>query len=62
MSEIIVEELSESIGRIAGKSGQAVRFHALRMMFEVLKGRKLTIPEQKRLFNKALWWTPKLSF
>jgi hypothetical protein len=62
MSEIIVEEISESIGRVANKSGQAVRFHALRMMFEVMRGEKLTIPEQKRLFNKALGWTPDRSY
>jgi hypothetical protein len=58
MSEIILEEISETIGRAAGKTGQSVRFHALRLMFEVIHGRKLTVPEQKRLYNKALGWTP----
>lgn len=62
MSEIIVEELSDSLARISGKTGQSVRFHALRMMFEILRERKLTIPEQKRLYNKALWWTPEREY
>ncbi len=34
--------LARDIGNIVGKSEQAVKFHAARMMLEVLAGRKLS--------------------
>lgn len=51
--------LSDEIGVLVGKSGQSVRFHALRMMLEVLKGERLTVPVQKKLYNKAKFWEPE---
>lgn len=57
-----MSDLAERMGRVFGQSEQTILFHALRMMFEVVRGRRLTVPEQKRLFNKAQWWTPEREY
>ena len=50
--------LAKDIGNIVGKSEQSVKFHAARMMLEVLAERKLSVPEQKLIYSRAKYWRP----
>lgn len=51
--------LAKRIGKIVGKSERAVKYHAARMMLEILGGRSLTEGEAKRVYNRVHRWKPE---
>lgn len=51
--------LAKRIGAIAGKSDRAVKYHAARMMLEVIAGRVLTPEESKIVYNRIHHWDPE---
>ena len=51
--------LAKRIGEIVGKSERAVKYHAARMMLEVLGGRRLTNAEAKKIYNRVQHWKPE---
>jgi hypothetical protein len=51
--------LAKRIGAIVHKSERAVKYHAARMMLEVLAGRALTNEEAKLVYNRVQHWNPE---
>ncbi len=52
---------ASDIGNIINKSERAVKFHSARLMVEILEGRRLTVKEQKKLYNRVASWHPERS-
>jgi hypothetical protein len=50
------ESLAKKIGDCCGKTERSVKFHAVRMMLEVLNGGPLPSKKQKELYNKMKYW------
>lgn len=52
---------ASDIGNIINKSERAVKFQSARLMVEILEGRRLTVKEQKKLYNRVASWHPERS-
>jgi hypothetical protein len=52
------DSLAKRIGECCGKTERSVKFHAVRMMFEVLNGGPLPSKTQKIIYNKMNYWKP----
>ncbi len=46
-------DVAEGLAGLLNKSPQMVRFYGRRMILELVEGRRLTVKEQKRVFNQC---------